>query len=57
MEDDLDALGLLAADVLELEAETARLRREVQLYRLMVSESLAYTHELLRELAMVTGRV
>ncbi len=49
-----DAASLLAADVIALEDENRTLRREVDIYRVMLSESLAYTHDLLRALFMAT---
>jgi hypothetical protein len=47
-----DAASLLAADVLSLERQLDEITRERDILRDMLSQSLGYSHALLRELYM-----
>ena len=47
-----DALSLLAADVIALEQKLDGTKQERDIWRMMLSEALVYSHALLRELYM-----
>jgi hypothetical protein len=46
-----DAESLLAADVVELSAENEKLLQENRIYREMISEALALTHQAIAYIA------
>lgn len=54
--DNLDAAGLLAADVLALEARLARVTQELRIAREMLSEALNIAHLSLAHIATLQAR-